>query len=74
MSSRLNMEPDPEKPEIPNGWRELLPLEIIKTDDKIFAWNNGPWVYVGGTIIGERYGRKTMSTDRHWTIIRHSNP
>ena len=55
---------------IPVGWRELAPLEIIGTDDKIWSWNKGPWEYVGGSTIGERYQRPCVSTDRHWTIIR----
>lgn len=58
------------KPEIPNGWRELKGGEIIATDDKIWQWDSGPWIYVGGSSIGERYNRPCAGVDRHWTIIR----
>lgn len=58
------------KPKIPKGCRELRPLEIIETDDKIWAWDVGPWIWVGGSLIGERYNRPSMSSARHWTIIR----
>lgn len=58
------------QPTIPPGWHELPKNEIIGTDDKIWAWGEGPWIYVGGSIIGERYGRESTDTTRHWTIIR----
>lgn len=58
------------KPEIPAGWRELSTDEVIETDDKIWQWGDGPWAYVGGSSIGERYNRPCATTKRHWTIIR----
>lgn len=60
--------------EIPNGWRELQKNEVIETDDKIWQWDTGPWIYVDGSLIGERYMRPCVTHTRHWTIIRHSNP
>ncbi len=60
---------------IPPGWRELNPREIITTDDRVFQWNQGPWKDVGGEIIGERYSphrRPTNPFATHWVIIRQT--
>lgn len=58
------------KPEIPDGWRELEKREVITTDDKIWSWDQGPWKYVGGSLIGTRYQVPNADTDSHWAIIR----
>lgn len=56
--------------EIPKDWRELAPGTVIGTDDMIWQWDTGPWAYVDGSLIGERYMRPCITHDRHWTIIR----
>jgi hypothetical protein len=62
-----------DKPKIPDGWRELRKNEIIGTDDKIWQCGKGPWIHVGGSVIGERYGRATATSESHWTIIRKNH-
>ena len=61
------------KPKIPKGWKELRKGTIISTDDKVWQWNQGPWAYVGGSTIGERYQRPTATSASHWTIIRETS-
>lgn len=59
-----------DKPKIPKGWHELRKGTVISTDDMIWAWNIGPWNWVGGSIIGERYKRATSTSSNHWMVIR----
>lgn len=59
-----------ESSRIPRGWRALEIGEVIKTDDKIWQHDTGPWAWVGGELVGSRYNRPTATISGHWRIIR----
>lgn len=61
-------------PKIPKGWKELRRGAVIRSNDRVWAYGEGPWVEWGKVLDSDRKYRPCESplTDLecHYTVIR----